>query len=224
MKNWKKHEPEFEFDRVNEKIRHVSAWKGHFNFAYDLVRFMKPNILVELGTHYGGSFFSFCQGAKDEKLPKVTCHAVDTWKGDPHASFYGEDVFNLVQYVTDQHYSNQGKLIRSTFEEATKLFLDESIDILHIDGYHTYAAVKNDYETWLPKLAKNGVILFHDIVVQWDDFGVYKFWEELKNKFPSFEFHHSYGLGVLFPKGMDEKFTEILKHKGELQRLYEEGL
>ena len=55
-------------------------------------------------------------------------------------------------------------LIRSKFSEAVTQFEDESIDLLHIDGYHTLkAAVTEDYETWLPKLRGNGVILFHDI-------------------------------------------------------------
>ena len=216
MKNWKKHEPVFEFDEVE----HDSAWKGHFNFAYDLIRFMEPNIFVELGTHYGGSFLSFCQGAKDGQL-RTQCHAVDTWKGDAHAGFYNDDVFELVKDVTAKYYGNHAKLTRLTFDEAAPLFEDESIDLLHIDGLHTYEAVTNDYETWLPKLAPKGVILFHDISVRIGNFGVFKFWDEVKAKFPSFEFHHAAGLGVLFPKGVDQKFAEILADKETFQRLYE---
>jgi len=219
MKNWKKYDPQFEF--VVEV--HYSAWRGHFNFAYDLIRFMKPEVLVELGTYRGGSFLSFCQGVKDGQL-ETKCYAVDTWKGDTHSGFYGEDVFALVDQVTTLHFPHHTKLIRLNFDDAAALFEDESIDILHIDGLHTYEAVKNDYETWLPKLAPNGIILFHDITVQMRDFGVYKFWDELKADFPSFEFHHSAGLGVLFPKGVDERFANILTHKEDLQRLYEEGV
>ena len=44
-------------------------------------------------------------------------------------------------------------------------------------------------------------------------FGVYKFWDEVKAKYPHFQFAHSYGLGVLFPKGCSDKFEEILKIK-----------
>jgi hypothetical protein len=219
MKNWKKHDPAFEFDQ----LKHDSAWKGHFNFAYDLISFMQPKVFVELGTHYGGSFFSFCQGAKAGQL-STKCYAVDTWKGDVHAGFYDEDVFSVVEAVTAKYYSNHAKLIRMTFDEAATLFEDESIDLLHIDGLHTYEAVLNDYETWLPKLAPNGVILFHDIQVRIRDFGVYKFWDEIKTKFPSFEFHHSAGLGILFPKGVDDRFTEILDTKEDIRPLYEGGV
>ena len=89
-------------------------------------------------------------------------------------------------------------LIRKTFDEAVLGFKDDSIDILHIDGLHTYEAVKHDFETWLPKVNQNGIVLFHDIKVGEDDFGVYKLWEELKKKYATIEFFQSFGLGVLF--------------------------
>ncbi len=66
---WVFHKPLFEYDNYKIiSIKDNSAWSGHRNFAYDLVRFMKPKKIVELGTHYGSSFFSFCQAVKDEGL------------------------------------------------------------------------------------------------------------------------------------------------------------
>ena len=76
-------------------------------------------------------------------------------------------------------------------------FEDNSIDILHIDGCHTYEATKNDYEKWVCKVKSDGFILFHDISMKERDFGVYRLWDELKEKYQTLEFHHSYGLGVL---------------------------
>ena len=84
------------------------------------------------------------------------------------------------------------------FEKAVDLFEDSSIDILHIDGLHTYEAVKNDYETWRPKLSHSAVVLFHDTQVRKDNFGVWQYWAELRQNFGGFEFLHSAGLGVLF--------------------------
>lgn len=37
--NWITHKPSFEFDNFSHIIRSQSAWSGHLDFAYDLVRF-----------------------------------------------------------------------------------------------------------------------------------------------------------------------------------------
>lgn len=39
---------------------------------------------------------------------------------------------------------------------------DKQFDYLFIDGDHSYEATKKDYEDWLPKLSKNGIVSFHD--------------------------------------------------------------
>lgn len=173
-----------------------SAWLRHVPFAFWLVEKLQPGIVVELGVHRGVSYFSFCQGIKENNI-NCTCYGVDTWKGDHHAGLYDDQVFSDVNNYNKANYAGFSYLLRMSFDEALYSFTDGTIDLLHIDGYHTYEAVKHDFERWLPKLSRRGIILFHDIKVRERGFGVFKLWEELKQQFPHFEFSFGFGLGVL---------------------------
>jgi hypothetical protein len=152
--------------------------------------------LVELGTHFGESYFGLCQAVLENEVP-CRCFAVDTWKGDRHSGFYGEEVFDEVNAYNQANYSSFSTLLRCKFEEALAGFDELSIDLLHIDGLHTYEAVSQEFHSWLPKVRPGGIILLHDTVRRGKDFGVWKFWEEISTRFQSFEFHHHSGLGVL---------------------------
>ena len=174
----------------------VSAWHGHVPFAHWLVASSHPRLVVELGTHTGVSFAAFCEGAQRSQLP-TRCFAVDTWAGDVHAGLYGEDVYQTVKGFVDGRYPNTATLVRSSFHDALDRFSDGAIDVLHIDGLHTYEAVRHDWETWRPKLSDQGVVLFHDTAVRGDDFGVWQLWAELRQNHAGFEFPHCFGLGVL---------------------------
>jgi len=173
-----------------------SAWLGHVPFAFWVVEEARPDILVELGTHNGTSFLGFCQAIKERGL-STKAFAVDTWEGDEHAGHYGEGVHARLDQLVQAKYSEFAQLMRMRFDEAMPCFSDGSIDLLHIDGLHTYEAVKHDFDKWLPKMSRRGVVLFHDTMVRERDFGVWRLWEELRSRYPAFEFKHTHGLGVL---------------------------
>ena len=178
-----------------KSLQHPDAWVGHMPFAYWLIQKLRPSTFVELGTHTGNSYFSFCQSIQENNIDSKA-YAVDTWEGDAHAGYYDESVFTDVHQI-NQSYSAFSTLLRTTFDSASEYFEDGSVDLLHIDGLHTYEAVKHDFETWLPKISDKGVVLFHDTNVRRDDFGVYRLWSELSKEYNSLEFYHSHGLGIL---------------------------
>ncbi len=204
----------------------ASAWAEHAPFAFWLAGVLRPRIFVELGTSSGFSYFAFCQAVERLRL-ETACYAIDTWKGDEHAGFYGEEVFAEVCKHNEQHFSAFSTLIRSTFDEALQYFVDGTVDLLHIDGRHFYDDVKHDFETWRAKLSDRAVVLFHDINVREDGFGVFRFWNDLCRSYPHFAFTHGHGLGVLgVGAAIPEPVRELLSASAdasaatEVQRAY----
>jgi len=190
-----------------------SAWIGHIPFAFWIIEAQKPHILVELGVYYGVSYFAFCQAVERLGLD-ASCFAVDTWKGDEHAGYYDESVYEQFKRYNDFHYSEFSFLIRNSFDNAKDYFTDGTIDLLHIDGLHTYEAVKHDFENWLPKLSSRAIVLFHDSNVREREFGVFKFVQELRDTYPSFEFMHGHGLSVFgVGRNQDSVFDNLFKMK-----------
>lgn len=211
---WRYNNPQFEVDAVEPAIQE-SPWGGHRKFAYDLATAIRPTSIVELGVFVGASLFAFAQAVKDNDL-KTSLTGVDTWLGDAHAGHYADGVYQFVRGISEHIFSRQNvRLLRKTFLEARADVPNESVTILHIDGLHTYEAVREDFETWLCKVAPHGIVLFHDVATD-RDYGSVTYWRELSTQYPSLTFHHSHGLGVLFPKG--ERYLPLVMGRDWVSR------
>ena len=173
-----------------------SVWVGHIPFAMALVQMLRPRHLVELGTHAGDSYCAFCEAVLTLGVDG-RCTAVDTWTGDRHSGAYGPEVLANLRAVHDPAYGGFSRLLQAPFADAVGQFADGSVDLLHIDGLHTYEAVRDDFESWLPKMSDRGVVLFHDTAERGGDFGVWRLWDEVTPGRRHFDFHHASGLGVL---------------------------
>lgn len=202
MKEWKYSNPSFECDEINHDLLAFAPWSGHRCFAYDFIGAFEPKTVVELGSHYGCSAFTFAQAAKDFELD-TDMYFVDTWEGDDFTKKYGNDVYTIFSKTVEKYYPEQNiNMLRMTFNEAVDKFDDNSIDLLHIDGSHHYDDVKGDFENWFRKVKKDGIIMLHDVssdIVLGDIMGSHKYWLELKAKFKhTVEFDFSWGLGIIF--------------------------
>ena len=180
-----------------ERVSLHAAWREHIPFGMLLIDLLRPRTFVELGTFLGNSYCAFCQAVQTLGA-ETLCHAVDNWTGDEQAGFYGPEVLAELQSYHDPRYGSFSRLLKSDFESAVSFFDDASIDLLHIDGHHSYDSVKGNFDSWIGKVSPQGVILFHDTHEFQEGFGVHRFWDELKARYPThFEFRHGHGLGVL---------------------------
>jgi hypothetical protein len=99
------------------KLSWPFSWIEHIPFVFWLFEQHQSEVLVELGTYTGNSYLAFCQAVASLGF-WTRCFAVDTWKGDEHAGFYDEDVFEVLSGYHDQNCG-----ARSTFDEALRHFL-----------------------------------------------------------------------------------------------------
>lgn len=78
--------------------------------------------------------------------------------------------------------------------DSKELEFPVDLDILYIDGDHSYAGVKADYERHVPRVKDGGIVLFHD-TLSWPDVGYYV------NSLGGYCINVGAGLGVLMPNG-----------------------
>ena len=106
------------------------------------------------------SFFSACHMAEKLGIARE-CVAVDHWVGDAHAGFHDTSVFDNFRAYAAENYPYLVFHCRSS-PAALACFEDSSVALLHIDGLHTYEAVREDFHTWLRKMSQHGVLILHD--------------------------------------------------------------
>ena len=188
----------------------LSTWVDHLPFAYDLVEAIRPAVLVELGVYNGLSFFTFCQAITEHDIDAVA-YGIDCWEGDEHTEFYDDSIYQGVADHARAHYRGISYLLKMYFKDALAHFEDASVDLLHIDGLHTYEAVREDFQSWYPKVKPGGIVLFHDVMARIKDFGAWKYFQELEEEYAdTFKFNHGYGLGVLRKPGGEARQHQLL--------------
>lgn len=162
-----------------------SNWACHVPFARKLIAQLEPMLIVELGVYQGGSLFRMAQICQDLKLP-TRFLGVDAWQGDHFIGWFGKSGEEIYRAVSHQAATIPSVAIyRGSFDKARLMFqLRGLIDILHIDGSHSYEQVKHDFENWLPYLRPGGQVWLHDALKLGKgpgglDFGVKRFFHEL---------------------------------------------
>lgn len=184
------------FEIYRRGSRTESIWSGLGTLGYEIVKHFRPRRVVELGTYEGFSACAMALALRDLG-EGGTVRAVDTWEGDPNTHAYNSD-------EVYQRFSNLRKELgledvivplRMTFEKASQV-IEPGIDILHIDGWHTYRAVSTDFKQFRPLLAPGAIVMFHDVNNPLFR-GMRLFWRRVSWTYPSVLIPYSSGLGII---------------------------
>jgi len=134
------------------------------DFIASLIKQHDCKIGYEIGVSNGGTF-----GKILKKCDNIEWHGVDPWVVCPEydkrpngkGKWNHDSNYEKVQEIVSK-YPKRAYTHRMTSVEAAKEVEDRSIDIVFIDGLHTYEGVKEDLEAWVPKIKIGGIISGHD--------------------------------------------------------------
>lgn len=183
-----------ELRRLESGSAAPSAWIGLGTIGYEIVKHFRPRRIVELGS-FGG--FSTCAMglALRDSGGSGRIYAVDTWKGDEHTSQYEESVYH--SFLSKRRELSLEQIVepmRMTFKDAS-LAIQPGIDLLHIDGWHTFRAVSSDFRLFRRHLNPGALVMFHDVFTVFR--GMRLFWKLMSGRYPSYLIPYGHGLGVI---------------------------
>jgi predicted O-methyltransferase YrrM len=176
------------------------------DLLYGLVRALHPSVCVEIGSARGKSACCIGLALKENrhgKLYAVDPHAPTEWNDDNSV-----DTFKTMRRnLHAAGVANYVEIVRKFSQDFAASWTRE-IDMLFIDGDHSYEGVKRDWDMLHPKVSRFGVVIFHDTI--WDltppeewnraEMGVPRFVDQLrKDGFPVITLDRDYGTSLVQP-------------------------
>lgn len=155
------------FDSIWRVVDYVPGWfhEGSAAVIYSLMRSQPPDTVVEIGSYLGRSTVFLALALRDLN-PGGRVVAIDPHTGD-RQQLEALTVDHLPTYdLFRQHCRAAG--VEDLVEAHVATSLDvasawsQPVDLLYLDGWHSYEAVVADGEAWLPHLSESGVVVFDD--------------------------------------------------------------
>lgn len=177
--------------------------KYEFCKFIDFLKHENIKTIVEIGTADSGTHLLFSELLSSKK----TMISVDLeLRNRKFLSLFNSHQDLRIGIQGSSHSEKTSKQLVSALES-------KQIDLLFIDGDHSYEGVKKDFEIYKSFVSNNGIIAFHDIIP--DSFSktgiktssyvgeVPKFWNEIKKKYRYTEFIESEdqdgcGIGIIY--------------------------
>lgn len=164
-----------------------------------IVRDLQPKTIVEVGTAEGGTLFLWTRVAPlDARLVAVDIR--------PLGLLGRWSAYAIVRRGLARHRQRIDLVMpvdsqsQATVDRVKELLDHRRVDFLFIDGDHSYAGVRADFELWSPLVRSRGIVAFHDVRPDHPE-GVPQLWAELKERYVTEECIArelpQYGIGVL---------------------------
>jgi predicted O-methyltransferase YrrM len=164
-----------------------------------------PGVVIEIGTYSGGTLFLLSRVAAED----ATIISIDF----PDVRFGGGyPLWRIPLYKAFILPKQRLHLIRAdshspeTLSRVKEILVGNKVDLLFIDGDHSYEGVKKDFQVFSRLVKNSGIIAIHDIVIHPIETGVEvnRLWDEIKeSKYEYTEIVSDWnqgtcGIGVLF--------------------------
>jgi Methyltransferase domain len=148
----------------------------------DRVRDQRPRVVVEIGTARGGMLFCFCQlAARDATLVSIDLPGAPNCGGQTAAE---REVFATFGPPSQRlHFIPADSHLPATREQLAQILAGRPIDLLFIDGDHSYEGCMADFKMYRDLVSPDGLIVFHDICMfpdEWQGAAVGVAWQEIK--------------------------------------------
>jgi predicted O-methyltransferase YrrM len=147
----------------------ISGWMNavELEWLHRTAASLKPGaIWVEVGSWAGRSLVSVGLSlARGSQLV-----AVDRFSGcpgmtDEHTQIAKRSLLEVVEYLRFNADDVHVQFLEMASVDAAAMFLDETCDVVFLDGDHDTDSVSSDIAAWLPKVKTGGILCGHDPTV-----------------------------------------------------------
>lgn len=198
------------YEGLTAKVEEFDAhgWNGKHPIFAQLIKEVRPNLVVEVGTWKGESAITLANAARSLNLQfELVC--VDTWLGAPefwtnkedplrYKSFKMRNGFPQVYFTFLNNIVCEGltktvtpfpatSFVAQRWFQENKLFAD----MIYIDASHEYEEVVADIRGWWRQLRSGGIMVGDDYTTVWP--GVIRAVEEARESIAGFNFIGLFG-------------------------------
>jgi predicted O-methyltransferase YrrM len=178
--------------KISEIAAHGISKQKQSELLYRLINYLNPKTIIELGTSLGLNTLYLAGAEKKADVFSI--------EGSPELVRFAREL------LREQKLNCE--VIEGKFDDKLPELLNriDSLDLLYVDGNHTYEATVKYFKMALQKKNNDSVFIFDDIY--WS-IGMTRAWEEIKNDPAVTMSIDTFHMGFAFFKQEIKKRTEL---------------